>query len=82
MLPHQDCESSNTKVTISFTLHKDGKATEIRVCKASGLSIVDEDGLKAIQIAAPFRPLPEDAPAAVVVEYTFDYEVLSGHRSF
>jgi TonB family protein len=72
----------SSRVSIAFTLHKDGKATDIRVSKPSGLNIADSAALKAVENAAPFRPLPEGAPETVIVEYTFDYEVFSGRRNF
>jgi TonB family protein len=60
-----------TKLTVSFTLHKDGKATDVRILKPSGVSIVDAAAIKAVENASPLRPLPSDAPDSVRVEFSF-----------
>lgn len=53
-----------------FKVHKDGQMTNLRMTVSSGLALADQAFLKAIENAAPFRPLPSNAPESVDWEAT------------
>jgi TonB family protein len=74
--PPKGNESKRVKVV--FKVHKDGQMTNLRILISSGLQIADAAALKAVENAAPFRPLPDGAPTDVDIEFTFDYNVFNG----
>jgi TonB family protein len=74
--PPKGNESKRVKVV--FKVHKDGQMTNLRILISSGLQIADAAALKAVENAAPFRPLPDGAPNDVDIEFTFDYNVFNG----
>ncbi|MBX9571318.1 MAG: TonB family protein [Candidatus Obscuribacterales bacterium] len=78
--PPRGQESKRVKVI--FKIHTDGTLEALRISGSSGLAIADKAALDAVQNAAPFRPLPAGAPPVVDIEFTFDYNVFSGGRSF
>lgn len=65
----------SNKVRAIFTVHKDGQISNLRLLVSSGLSVSDQAALKAIETAAPLRPLPRGAGESVDIEFTFDYNV-------
>jgi TonB family protein len=69
--PPKGNESKIVKVV--FTVHKDGKMTNLRIVMSSGLQIADAAAQKAVENASPFRPLPDGADDEIDVPYTFDY---------
>jgi len=74
--PPKGNESKRVKVV--FKVHRDGQMTNLRMVTSSGLTIADQAALKAVENAAPFRPLPAGAPDDVDIEFTFDYNVFNG----
>jgi len=74
--PPKGNESKRVKVV--FKVHKDGQMTNLRILISAGLQIADAAALKAVENAAPFRPLPDGAPNDVDIEFTFDYNVFNG----
>jgi TonB family protein len=50
--------SSDRQTTVSFFVHHDGTMVQLQLVSSSGLAIFDQAALKAIEAAAPFRPLP------------------------
>ncbi|MBU6450835.1 MAG: energy transducer TonB [Cyanobacteria bacterium REEB67] len=74
--PPKGNESKRVKVV--FKVHKDGQMTNLRILISAGLQIADAAALKAVENAAPFRPLPDGAPSDVDIEFTFDYNVFNG----
>lgn len=64
--------SSNASVI--FELRKNGNMNELRISETSNNGAVDEAALSAIRSAAPYFPvLPKNAPDAVDIEFTFEY---------
>ena len=49
---------SGVEALVSFRIQRDGRLTELRIERSSGYSSFDLAGLRAIQAAAPFPPLP------------------------
>ncbi|HMX47860.1 MAG TPA: energy transducer TonB, partial [Candidatus Obscuribacter sp.] len=70
--------NESKRVKVIFKVHKDGQMTNLRMLISSGLTIADQAALKAVENAAPFRPLPDGAPDDVDIEFTFDYNVFNG----
>ncbi len=60
------------RVTSVFTVHQDGRISDVKLTKPSSNSAVNEAALQAIQNASPLCPLPKGAPISVPFEYRFD----------
>ncbi|HXA52451.1 MAG TPA: TonB family protein [Candidatus Acidoferrum sp.] len=50
------------QVIVTFTLHRDGTATNVHVTQSSGNSALDRSGQRAILDAAPFPKMPPQFP--------------------
>jgi protein TonB len=46
------------RVTVSFTLHRDGSVTDVKVTQRSGVNELDFSGQRAILDANPLPPFP------------------------
>jgi TonB family protein len=73
--------TQSRRVTVLFKIHSNGELSNLRVDKSSGLALYDNAALKAVENAAPFRPLPPHADENVDIQFTFDYHVFNGHGS-
>jgi len=49
-------------VTIRFTIHRDGRISDITILKTSGIPPYDQAARKAIELSSPLKPLPKDFP--------------------
>ncbi len=65
-------------VTAVFKVHQQGELSDLKLHKSSGVAIADQAALKAVENAAPFRPLPEGSPENIDIQFTFDYNVFNG----
>lgn len=68
----------NRRVVVVFNVNKQGELSNLRLTNSSGNASADNAAMSAIENAAPFRPLPPDAPDDVDIQFTFDYNVFSG----
>jgi protein TonB len=59
-------------VEVGLTVHRDGTVSDTHVEKSSGSATIDAAALKAVKNAAPFRPLPPEAPDSVELKFSFD----------
>jgi protein TonB len=50
------------QVVVTFTLRRDGSASNVHVTQSSGNSALDRSGVRAILDAAPFPKLPPNFP--------------------
>jgi protein TonB len=50
--------NATPRVTVSFTLHRDGSVSDVKVTQRSGNQALDYSGQRAIFDAAPFPPFP------------------------
>lgn len=66
------------RVSVVFTISSSGHLSGLRLDKSSGEALADQAGLKAIENASPFRPLPPGAPDHVSISFVFDYNVFAG----
>jgi TonB family protein len=58
-----------------FKILKDGKMENLLISKSSGVALVDQAALNAVESAQPFAQLPSGAPSDIVIEFTLDYNV-------
>ena len=49
-------------VTIRFTIHRDGRMTDITILNGSGIPPYDFAAKKALELSSPLNPLPKDFP--------------------
>jgi TonB family protein len=70
--------NESKKVVVVFKVHSGGELSALRLDRSSGVAIADNAALKAVEDAAPFRPLPAGAPDSVDIQFTFDYNVFTG----
>lgn len=68
-------------VVLLFKIAKDGRLLSCRVHRSSGLPSADQAALKAVELTAPFRPLPADFKGqSIDIQFTFDYRVFGASR--
>ena len=68
-------------VVLLFKIAKDGRLLSCRVNRSSGLPSADQAALKAVELTAPFRPLPADFKGqSIDIQFTFDYRVFGASR--
>ena len=64
------------RVVLLFKIAKDGKLLDCSVLKSSGLPSADKAAIHAVQVTAPFRPLPAEFKGpSIDIQFTFDYNV-------
>ena len=69
------------RVVILFTIARDGRLMSKRITKSSGLAAADKAAMSAVELSAPFKPLPADyKESSVDIQFTFDYNVFSARR--
>lgn len=71
--PPKDQETK--RVVVFFKIKRNGQMTDLKIDKSSNVAMADTAALEAVKSAAPFRSLPSGAPAAVDIQFTFDYNV-------
>lgn len=67
--------NESKRVVVTFKITHSGELQDLVVKKGSGFEPADKAALLAIQEASPFARLPQGAPRAVDIEFTFDYNV-------
>ena len=73
--------NESKRVVLLFKIAKDGRLLSCRVSKSSGLPTADQAALKAVELTAPFRPLPADFKGqSIDIQFTFDYNVFNATR--
>ena len=73
--------NESKRVVLLFKIAKDGRLLSCRVNKSSGLPSADQAALKAVELTAPFRPLPADFRGqSIDIQFTFDYNVFNASR--
>lgn len=64
------------RVVLMFKIAKDGRLLSCSVYKSSGLPNADKAAIQAVQLTAPFKPLPPDFKGPNIdIQFTFDYNV-------
>ena len=65
------------RVVLLFTIGRDGRLLSIKTVKGSGQPLSDAAAKAAVELTAPFKPLPpEYKGSSIDIEFTFDYNVL------
>lgn len=73
--------NESKRVVLLFKIAKSGRMLSCRVLKSSGLPAADQAALKAVELTAPFRPLPvEFRGESIDIQFTFDYNVFGANR--
>lgn len=68
--------NESKRVVLLFKIARDGRLLSVRVFKSSGIPSSDRAALNAVQLTAPFRPLPRDFRGqSIDIQFTFDYNV-------
>ena len=68
--------NESKRVVLLFKIAKDGRLLSVRVFKSSGIPNSDRAALNAVQLTAPFRPLPGDFKGSSIdIQFTIDYNV-------
>ena len=66
------------RVVLLFRIAKDGRLLNVKVLKSSGTPAADRAAQAAVELTAPFRPLPPEFKGnSVPIEFTFDYNVIN-----
>lgn len=60
--PEANLLTRSTSLTVEFAIAKDGRLLSIRPYNSTGIRALDRAALRAIELAAPFRPLPDIFP--------------------
>ena len=69
---------SSKRVVVTFVIGRDGRLLSAKVTKSSGVPLADRAAMSAIELTAPFSPLPpEFRGQSVPIEFTFDYNVIN-----
>lgn len=77
--PEANLLDKTVSVTIEFVVAQDGRLVSVRLHRSSGIRALDRAAQRAIELAAPFRPLPRVFPGPTqVFTDTFVYYPPSG----
>ncbi len=68
--------NESKRVVLLFRIGRDGRLLSNKVLKSSGLAVADNAAKAAVELTAPFKPLPpEYKGSSVDIQFTFDYNV-------
>ncbi|HNW25647.1 MAG TPA: TonB family protein [Candidatus Gastranaerophilaceae bacterium] len=68
--------NESKRVILLFKIARDGRLLSIKVFKSSGVPSADKAALSAVELTAPFKPLPPDYKGSSIdIQFTFDYNV-------
>lgn len=68
--------NESKRVVLLFKIARDGRLLSVRVFKSSGLPNSDKAALNAVELTAPFKPLPPEFKGqSIDIQFTFDYNV-------
>lgn len=68
--------NESKRVVLLFKIARDGRLLSHRVYKSSGLPAADRAAMHAVELTAPFKPLPPEYKGdSVDIQFTFDYNV-------
>ncbi len=68
--------NESKRVVLLFKIARDGRLISHKVYKSSGLPAADRAAMHAVELTAPFKPLPPEYKGdSVDIQFTFDYNV-------
>lgn len=69
--------NESKRVVVMFVVGKDGRLISQRIMRSSGNKETDRAAMSAVELTAPFKPLPPEYRGKDVdIQFTFDYNVL------
>ena len=72
--------NESKRVVLLFKISRDGRLLSVNVSKSSGVPAADKAAVSAVQLTAPFRPLPAEYKGqSVDIQFTFDYNVFGAN---
>lgn len=73
--------NESKRVVLLFSISRDGRLLSMKLLKSSGVAIADKAAMSAVQLTAPFKPLPPEYKGNNVdIQFTFDYNVFGASR--
>lgn len=73
--------NESKRVVLMFKIGKDGRLLSVKVAHSSGVPSADQAAISAVEITAPFSPLPPEYRGSNIdIQFTFDYNVFGGSR--
>jgi len=73
--------NESKRVVLLFQISRDGRLLGVKVKNSSGLPAADQAAIQAVQLTAPFKPLPPNyRSSSVDIQFTFDYNVFGASR--
>lgn len=71
--------NESKRVVLLFKIARDGRLISHSIYKSSGLPAADKAAMHAVELTAPFKPLPPEYKGdSVDIQFTFDYNVFGG----
>src|SRR5574344_614577 len=68
--------NESKRVVLLFKIARDGRLLSVRTFRSSGLPSADRAAINAVELTAPFRPLPAHFKGNYIdIQFTFDYNV-------
>lgn len=68
--------NESKRVVLLFKIARDGRLLSARVFKSSSVPSADKAALNAVELTAPFKPLPAGfRGSSIDIQFTFDYNV-------
>lgn len=64
-------------VVFFLKVHRGGEVSDVRINRSSGLNLFDQAALRAIENAAPLKPLPPDQCETIDVAITFEHDIVA-----
>lgn len=62
------------KLTLELTILENGQLGETRIVRSSGITMLDEEAIRAVKAAAPFKPIPAGIGRdRITIVTAFDY---------
>ena len=75
--------NESKRVVLLFSISKDGRLLNVQVSKSSGVQAADRAAINAVQLTAPFKPLPAEFKGQKVdIQFTFDYNVFGANSYY
>ena len=79
---HPELSNSSAKTIVGFSISRAGQISDLRLIKTSGSTVSDQAAMRAVERAAPFKPLPNEFPAAQLnILFTFDLNIFTERES-
>lgn len=73
--------NESKRVVLLFAISRDGRLLSVKVNRSSGVAAADRAAISAVQLTAPFKPLPPEYKGnSVDIQFTFDYNVFGASR--